>query len=413
MKYRRSLKKECCLLLVLSLLFCATVLPVRAGDIMLGDLTGDRAVTAEDARLALRASVGLEELSDDAFLAGDIDGDNEVTAADARAILRAAVGLEPLPDEGTDDEPFDPNAEPEIPYEELMANLPTSIPAAPPASTEHDTFTFTTYGDGDAVGLSQQGAIAMAKAGFPYEFISTYYFFGTQIIKDDDYPATVKYYNGNKGKEYDTDTEKLVARIIDQEIGGSSPLEALKTQAIAVYTLLKYFNFNVTNYYYVGSVRYGESNYERCTESAKRAAKETFGHYLAMQGDPDQKPVLAAYFDCCAGRTLSAKEAWGGGDYPVSVSSPFEASTYAGFVHQWTCSSAELRRRILAWDSSVVLSDDPAEWVEILLHDGSLDADRGYVMEIRLGDKTLTGIGKFNSKIASLRSYCFTVAYTP
>ncbi len=405
---------------MLSLLFCATVLPVRAGDIVPGDLSGDREVTAEDARLALRASVGLEELSDDAFLAGDIDGDNEVTAADARGILRAAVGLEPLPDEGTDGEPFDPNAEPEIPYEELMANLPTSIPEAPPVSKEHDTFTFTTYGNGDAVGLSQQGAIAMAKAGFPYEFISTYYFFGTQIVKDDSYPATVGYYNGNYGKEYDTDTEKLVARIVDQEIGGSSPLEAQKAQAIAVYTLLKYFDFNVDRYYYVGSVRYSQSNYERCTESAKRAARETFGQYLAMQGDPDQKAVLAAYFDCCAGRTLSAKEAWGGGDFPVSVSSPFEASTVSYFAHQWTCTSAQMRERILRWDPTVQLSDDPAEWFEILQHDGSLDADRGYVTKLRVGDKTLTGIGMLNRKnkatgwdLLSLRSYCFTVAYTP
>ena len=62
-----------------------------------GDVDGEGAVTAADARLVLRVSVGLEELSDpSAMLSADVDRDGRITAADARAILRASVGLEPL-----------------------------------------------------------------------------------------------------------------------------------------------------------------------------------------------------------------------------------------------------------------------------------------------------------------------------
>ena len=61
---------------------------------LMGDLDADGAVTAADARLALRAAVGLEILSEEQKKAADMDGDGEVTAADARKILRAAVGLE-------------------------------------------------------------------------------------------------------------------------------------------------------------------------------------------------------------------------------------------------------------------------------------------------------------------------------
>ena len=64
-----------------------------------GDVDGDGSITAADARLALRASVGLTEKGDVAkdsagYLACDVDRDGKVTSADARLILRASVGLE-------------------------------------------------------------------------------------------------------------------------------------------------------------------------------------------------------------------------------------------------------------------------------------------------------------------------------
>lgn len=63
-----------------------------------GDIDGDGSVSAADARLALRASVGLESFTDEQTLSADIDANGTVTAADARLILRASVGLETLPE---------------------------------------------------------------------------------------------------------------------------------------------------------------------------------------------------------------------------------------------------------------------------------------------------------------------------
>lgn len=62
--------------------------------IMLGDVDGDGKVTAADARLVLRAAVGLEILTGDALKAADINKDGKITAADARLVLRKAVGLD-------------------------------------------------------------------------------------------------------------------------------------------------------------------------------------------------------------------------------------------------------------------------------------------------------------------------------
>ncbi len=63
-------------------------------DYMTGDVNGDGKVSAADARLALRYSVGLENLTVKAVKAADVDRSASVTASDARTILRVSVGLE-------------------------------------------------------------------------------------------------------------------------------------------------------------------------------------------------------------------------------------------------------------------------------------------------------------------------------
>ena len=58
------------------------------------DVNSDGKVTAEDARLTLRASAMLENLSGIATLAADVDANGKITAEDARLILRRSAGLE-------------------------------------------------------------------------------------------------------------------------------------------------------------------------------------------------------------------------------------------------------------------------------------------------------------------------------
>ena len=64
-----------------------------------GDVDGDGEVTSGDARLALRASVKLEQYESGSapFLAADADGNGTIESSDARLILRASVKLEALP----------------------------------------------------------------------------------------------------------------------------------------------------------------------------------------------------------------------------------------------------------------------------------------------------------------------------
>ncbi len=66
--------------------------------IVFGDVDGDGKQSAADARLALRASVGLEKYEDDScyYKAANVGSNDKLSAADARLILRASVGLEKL-----------------------------------------------------------------------------------------------------------------------------------------------------------------------------------------------------------------------------------------------------------------------------------------------------------------------------
>ena len=72
-------------------------IPVRLTvlrDQLPGDVDNDKLLTAADARLALRAALELETLTERQFAVADADCDGKVSAADARLLLRCTVGLQ-------------------------------------------------------------------------------------------------------------------------------------------------------------------------------------------------------------------------------------------------------------------------------------------------------------------------------
>lgn len=69
-----------------------------ASAALVGDIEGengpDGVVTAGDARLVLRAAVGLEALSEEQTAIADTDDDGVLSSSDARTVLRMGVGLD-------------------------------------------------------------------------------------------------------------------------------------------------------------------------------------------------------------------------------------------------------------------------------------------------------------------------------
>lgn len=68
---------------------------LAANATLCGDVSGDGAITADDARTVLRASVALEQLTEELVLIADVDNNGKITAKDARTVLRMSVSLEP------------------------------------------------------------------------------------------------------------------------------------------------------------------------------------------------------------------------------------------------------------------------------------------------------------------------------
>ncbi|MCR5783292.1 MAG: PASTA domain-containing protein [Clostridia bacterium] len=71
-----------------------TVYYAKADKGIKGDVTEDGSVLADDARLALRASANLDQLTESQIWAADVDEDDKVLAEDARQILRFSAKIQ-------------------------------------------------------------------------------------------------------------------------------------------------------------------------------------------------------------------------------------------------------------------------------------------------------------------------------
>lgn len=388
---------------------CIAILPknvAKAGKV--GDVNGDGYIKADDARLVLRFSVNLEALSLEQQVTADINGDGKITAWDARCILRMSVGLDiadtsQAPNLGADEKDDDL-------FEWVLPDMPT-------VNAESGTFTFTVYGYGHGVGLSQYGALSLAQAGYSYKEILSHYYTGTEIKQAEEFPAMCLYptLEGNTYVKKKQPVKELLARIVYQEIygvvGDEKHQEALKALIVCVFSLLAYYDFDIDSRWDVGIA--SPLSYNELPENLKNAVEEVFGQYMTVKGDSE--PIMAVFSGLAAGMTASSKDIWGGElSYLTAVESPFDMQR-DGFVSECTYTVEEMRSLIMAYDSSIVLSSDPQQWLQITEHTASMDENRGYVTKIRVGNRELSGYSQFVCGLMnnSFRSSCFVITYTP
>ena len=295
------------------------------------------------------------------------------------------------------------------------AALTTHKPTAPPttnAPTQPATesskvsgkFVFTCYGWGHGVGMSQYGAMKMARNGKNYEQILTHYFPGTTVKDDSQTPEKVVY----GGVEYGL--VEYLCKTSKREIGNGAPKEAIKAQIVAVYTYAKTYNFNVASslHAFDASWEYKDTaTYNACLEVLGMSSEEDTPK--AKYVDYNGKPAFTCYFAQSAGKTTSASNAWGG-NYPYLSGGASSPET----VRKETVeiSAEELKAMILAYDPTIELSDNPAQWLEIVSHDSAYSKDVGYISSIRVGNKTMRG-NRFRDGVTGYRllSHCFTFIY--
>lgn len=280
----------------------------------------------------------------------------------------------------------------------------TTQKEAEKTSSASGKFVFRVYGYGHGVGMSQDGAIHMAKNGSGYKEILTHYYIGTTIKTDSSTPATVKY--GGK----DIPLVEYLCRTTKREIGPSSPDEALKAQIVCAYTFAKHNNFDVpsSKHAYDYSWAYEGTNLHKvCLEllGISSDTEPATAEYIDYNG----KPANAIYFASAAGKTTSATSVWGG-EYAYlagGVSSPEKVD-----VSTAEFTAEEMKELIMAYNDEIELGDDPSEWLTIVSHDSAYSADIGYVGKIRIGNYEMRG-NAFRAKVMDykIRSHCFTVEY--
>lgn len=264
-----------------------------------------------------------------------------------------------------------------------------------PKPVADGTFVFTVYGYGHGVGMSQYGANAYAKQGWSYDKILTHYYTGTKVIDDPNMPKTLKV----KGK--DVETSLAVAMAVQGEMGSSFHPEALKAQAVAAYTYAMRSGGTCDGMYTVSAP----------SQAVIDAVNAVKGKYVSYNGSY----INAVFFAYSGGKTVSSTSVWGSTvNYPYLIpvdSSPdLNLSNCKSVVR---ISAADMKKR--AYDSyGVTLTGDPSTWITIKSHDNSTGVGVGYVSQISMGGKILSG-NQFRTYVMDydIRSHCFSVEFVP
>lgn len=230
---------------------------------------------------------------------------------------------------------------------------------------------------------------------------------------------TVTVLQAASGNVIETDTVEYLVGCLACELPPDTPTEALKAQAVAAYTNVvrlkenpdgKAGDADITDDtglhqgYYDEQTRrekWGDK-YDTYSEKFSAAVQAVYGQKLTYDG----KPITAAYFALCAGRTESAKNIWGG-DVPYLVSVTSTGDRLSPDLQTETVLSAEEVRAALSADNEIVLGDNPAEWITDLQVS---DTESGVVTAVCVGGKTVTG--QTLRALLGLRSPAFTVLFS-
>ncbi len=274
-----------------------------------------------------------------------------------------------------------------------------------PIVSEKGTFTFYVFGYGHGVGMSQVGANYLAtNEGFNYaEILAHYYYDGnTKLVIGDTYPETITY----AGTAYNT--REFLASALESEMGSSYHTEALKAQAIALYTFAKYNNFNLD----ASANAFGKTPSSIAYSVVDDVMQN--GFYISHAGDV----ALTPFHAMSAGITTSYYNVWGkniGATVPYLSGGRKSYGDYldANFKSVYTITSDDLKALVKS-NANIDLTGDPSTWISIITHDSAVRDDIGYISSINVGGTIMTGNNfRINVMQGRIRSHCFALVYTP
>lgn len=247
-------------------------------------------------------------------------------------------------------------------------------------------FVFTTYGWGHGVGMSQNGANFYAMySGWTYQDILFHYYPGTYLMN-----------TGTAGSEKVTvagvsgDVLSTVAGIVYREVGGSMSTEAIKAQAVAVYSYIKYY----------GNDSHDLRMKSNPPQNVIDACASVLGEALYYNGEY----ALTMFGASSGGTTANCYDVFSK-DIPYlrSVKSEYDASCDPHYGTVKYISSSEVKRRVEA-RYGIKLSADPVNWFKVMA------GDSGYINSVEI-DGQITVRGNDLKICLGLKSPKFDIAY--
>ena len=232
----------------------------------------------------------------------------------------------------------------------------------------------------------------------------------TEPVTEDTKPETelvddsVIFTVNSSGRTVSDTALNIVAQAVMAEIGDGFDEEAIKAQAIATYTYIKYYNDNNQKAYIVSKTP---------SEKMLRLVREVLGKTLYYDG----KIIQAVYSASSAGYTASAKSVWGV-DYPYlrSKQADFDRLYDINYGRKPTFTVQEMHDYVYK-TTGIDLTGDPSQWFTIESY-----VDNVYVGNMTIGgNSTYTKNGKeyritgrhFRETIMGydIRSHCFDITY--
>ncbi len=148
------------------------------------------------------------------------------------------------------------------------------------------------------------------------------------------------------GSAYD-----IVCQVVENEVSSSFPTEAIKAQAVAAYTYIKYYNTHGSR---------PSMGIRTPGERVKSAVQSVLGQTVQYGG----KLAQTVWFAASAGRTNSSQDVWGSSiPYLVSVESKYD-HLWNQYAAVKTYSVQEMKTCIES-TTDIVLSDNPETWITL------------------------------------------------
>lgn len=219
----------------------------------------------------------------------------------------------------------------------------------------------------------------------------------TEVAEDKGAPEFITV-NGEKLPAKDA-----IAGLVSAEMGDGYDIEAVKAQAVVIYTYLKYRDN--------GFVIDGVQTDKNVGDEVKNAIDEVFGRYLSYNGEV----ALTPYFEIAAGGTSDSSLVFSG-SYPyLKAISRLDGNPEAqvdGYEYTVQLKKGELQGILLDAGYEINVNDDPTKWIVIRERNNAVSSSVGYVKSVRVGGQDLTGY-EFITKLSELglQSSCFKLSY--